>query len=69
MHHIFLSNAIRECHAGNYSPFMTYKVLFCFLLYCINTCDLLTDVFQVYLTHCGLVVPYGNIDVGQHWLR
>ena len=21
------------------------------------------------LTHCGLVTPYGNIDLGQHWLR
>ena len=21
------------------------------------------------LTHCGLVIPYGNIDLGQHWLR
>ena len=21
------------------------------------------------LTHCGLVMPYGNIDLCQHWLR
>ena len=21
------------------------------------------------LTHCGLVTPYGNINLGQHWLR
>ena len=21
------------------------------------------------LTHCGLVKPYGNKDLGQHWLR
>ena len=21
------------------------------------------------LTHCGLVTPYGNIDLGQHWFR
>ena len=21
------------------------------------------------LTHCGLVVPYGDIDLGQHWFR
>ena len=21
------------------------------------------------LTHCGLVMPYGDIDLGQHWLR
>ena len=20
------------------------------------------------LTHCGLVTPYGNLDLGQHWL-
>ena len=22
-----------------------------------------------WLTHCGLVTPYGNVDMGQHWLR
>ena len=21
------------------------------------------------LSHCGLVTPYGNIGLGQHWLR
>ena len=21
------------------------------------------------LTHCGLVTPYGDIDLGQHWVR
>ena len=21
------------------------------------------------LTHCGLVTPYGDIDLGRHWLR
>ena len=21
------------------------------------------------LTHCGLVMPYGDIGLGQHWLR
>ena len=21
------------------------------------------------LTHCGLITPYGDIDLGQHWLR
>ena len=21
------------------------------------------------LTHCGLVMPYGDIEQGQHWLR
>ena len=21
------------------------------------------------LTHCGLVMPYGDIDLGQQWLR
>ena len=23
----------------------------------------------IFLTHCGLVTPYGNRDLGQHWLR
>ena len=22
-----------------------------------------------HLTHCGLVTPYGDIDLGLHWLR
>ena len=21
------------------------------------------------LAHCGLITPYGNTDLGQHWLR
>ena len=21
------------------------------------------------LTHCGLVMPYGDIEQGEHWLR
>ena len=25
--------------------------------------------FQGKLIHCGLVMPYGDIDMGQHWLR
>ena len=24
---------------------------------------------QIYSTHCGLVTPYVNIDLGQHWLK
>ena len=24
---------------------------------------------DIWLTHCGLVTPYGNRDLGQHWLR
>ena len=24
---------------------------------------------HVTLIHCGLVTPYGGIDLGQHWLR
>ena len=25
--------------------------------------------FSIYLTHCGLMTPYGDIDLDQHWLR
>ena len=25
--------------------------------------------FNQELTHCGLVTPYGDRDLGQHWLR
>ena len=24
---------------------------------------------KVMLTHCGLVTPYGDMELGQHWLR
>ena len=27
------------------------------------------DIGKVGLTHCGLVMPYGNIDLGLYWLR
>ena len=29
----------------------------------------LTYLWKGVLTHCGLVAPYGDIDLGQHWLR
>ena len=28
-----------------------------------------TQSYWVSLNHCGLVTPYGNIDLGQNWLR
>ena len=28
--------------------------------------NMLTDLYL--LTHCGLVMPYGDLDLGQHWL-
>ena len=27
------------------------------------------QTFTAVLTHCGLMTPYGDIDLGQHWLR
>ena len=33
---------------------------------CVSTCRLGNGG---HLTHCGLVTPYGGIDLGQHWLR
>ena len=35
------------------------KVLSCFVLV----------ILSQTLTHCGLVMPYGDKDLGQHWLR
>ena len=35
-------------------------------MYCVQSG---TDVTIVQLTHCGQVMPYGDIDLGQHWLR
>ena len=25
-------------------------------------------LYVIHLTHCGLVIPYGDVDLGQHWL-
>ena len=30
--------------------------------------DIDLDVCRGLLTHCGLVTPYGDRDLGQHWL-
>ena len=27
------------------------------------------DTLYLALTHCGLVMPYGDMELGQHWLR
>ena len=27
------------------------------------------EYIALYFTHCGLVMSYGDIDLGQHWLR
>ena len=41
----------------------------------LDSCHILIDELKYYgpnetsLTHCGLVTPYGDIDLGQHWLR
>ena len=31
--------------------------------------DIKIIFFDDTLTHCGLVTSYGDIDMGQHWLR
>ena len=28
-----------------------------------------STAFTQRLTHCGLMMPYGDRDLGQHWLR
>ena len=35
--------------------------------YAISPCT--HHAYNVSLTHCGLVTPYGDTDLGQHWLR
>ena len=29
----------------------------------------MASIGQKGLTHCDLVIPYGDIDINQHWLR
>ena len=33
----------------------------------LNIFSILSDELRI-LTHCGLMMPYGNMDLGQHWL-
>ena len=41
-----------------------------FMLCCCLVLVHFTHILQHYsLTHCGLVMPNGGIDLGQHWLR
>ena len=53
-------------------------VLFCWLYHQwrVDSCNAFTCILQRCFTptgpfkiHCGLVMPYGNIEMGQHWLR
>ena len=30
---------------------------------------MMTRIVHIYLTHCGLMMLYGDINLGQHWLR
>ena len=34
-----------------------------------NFVEMTTFPFWCTLTHCGLVTPYGDMELGQHWLR
>ena len=35
-----------------------------------ETADIkVSTIDDALLTHCGLVTPLGDIDIGQHWLR
>ena len=53
--------------------FLFYSIIFAVIIYLIRYSlsfalpwvVVVTDI----LTHCGLVTPYGNRDLGQHWLR
>ena len=31
--------------------------------------DISKHYILLYLTHCGLVIPYSHIDMGQYWLK
>ena len=62
MHLIFLGVHARicvvGCQADNLSTAMTIWPSLNYRYICF-----------FYLTHCGLVTPYGGRDLGQHWLR
>ena len=34
-----------------------------------NVSNCMVSIGHSELTHWGLVMPYGDIDLGQHWLR
>ena len=37
-------------------------------LLCLVFCVLSLSCPIIFVTHCGLVTPYNDIDLGQHWL-
>ena len=69
------------CHLLRLSTSLTSEVC-CVLLTLVNiyailvymedevNCNLLSSqCCNIILTHCGLVTPYGNMELGQYWLR
>ena len=42
-----------------------------FQCHALNTVESSRSILYIYmaLTHCGLVTPYGDIDLSQQWLR
>ena len=50
-----------QSYPGSQQPILGSETMACYMLY--------VHKAAVWLTHCGLVTPYGDVDLGQHWLR
>ena len=60
----FLFSGIRQHRYRIHGTHRTVSCRCCLILFlCLNPSFLIT------LTQCGLVMPYGDIDLGQHWFR
>ena len=58
--------------AGTTSDVSQYYTVPVFRTDCTHACSTLFSdppTHTIPLTHCGLETPYGDIDLGQHWLR
>ena len=49
-----------------FCPWLFHQIL---LLYTISYSCFILSISGVCLTQCGIMMPYGDKDLGQHWLR
>ena len=65
-------NAV-SCWLGSYTECSLHLVALCFVVVIgfmwIQAVTLRYIIIPCQLTHCGLVTPYGDWDLGQHWLK
>ena len=74
-------NQVMSCHLFGTKPWVTwtnadisfieplgtkYNLKYAYIWKCLLQCGV---HFVFVLTYCGLMTPYGDVELGQHWLR